>query len=76
MLTEIAGSRLLRTDLMSNITSHSCPSKSQYVGEAVFLKLAMSPAGEATASKTQLCLQLLLSVQWPKDRGGLEGSAL
>jgi hypothetical protein len=33
-------------------------------------------AGEATAGKTQTCLQLLLSVQWPKSRGGLEGSAL
>ena len=33
-------------------------------------------AGEATAGKTQTCLQLLLSVQWPKSHGGLEGSAL
>ncbi len=32
--------------------------------------------GEATAGKTQTCLQLLLSVQWPTSRGGLEGSAL
>ncbi|CAL8467000.1 g6536 [Coccomyxa elongata] len=33
-------------------------------------------AGESTASKTQMCLQLLLTVQWPKSHGGLEGSSL
>ena len=33
-------------------------------------------AGEATASKTQLCLQLLLNVQLPPEHGGLGGSAV
>jgi hypothetical protein len=33
-------------------------------------------AGEASAAKTQLCLQLLLCAQLPVDQGGLDGSAL
>lgn len=33
-------------------------------------------AGESTAAKTQLCLQLLLQVQLPMDYGGLGGSAV
>ena len=33
-------------------------------------------AGEAAASKPQLCLQLLLSVQLPQQYGGLGGSAV
>lgn len=32
--------------------------------------------GEAGAGKSQLALQTLLTVQWPKERGGLSGSAL
>ncbi|XP_032228667.2 DNA repair protein XRCC3 isoform X1 [Nematostella vectensis] len=32
--------------------------------------------GESASGKTQLCLQLCLSVQLPKVRGGLEGGAL
>ena len=32
--------------------------------------------GEATAAKTQICLQLLLSVQTSGREGGQEGSAL
>ena len=39
-------------------------------------ELSVNTAGEATAGKTQTCLQLLLTVQWPMARGGLEGSAL
>lgn len=34
------------------------------------------PAGEAAASKTQLCLQLLLSAQLPQQYGGLDGAAV
>ncbi len=34
------------------------------------------PAGEAAASKTQLCLQLLLTAQLPREYGGLGGSAV
>ena len=33
-------------------------------------------AGESTAGKTQLCLQLLLACQWPLEWGGLAGSSL
>lgn len=33
-------------------------------------------SGEAAASKTQLSLQLLLTVQLPRQYGGLEGSAI
>lgn len=33
-------------------------------------------AGEAAASKTQLCLQLLLTAQLPREYGGLGGSAV
>ena len=32
--------------------------------------------GEASASKTQLCLQLLLNCQLPRSLGGLDGSAV
>lgn len=37
---------------------------------------ASCPAGEAAASKTQLCLQLLLSAQLPQQFGGLDGAAV
>lgn len=37
---------------------------------------ASAAAGEAAASKTQLCLQLLLCVQLPEAYGGLSGSAV
>ena len=30
-------------------------------------------AGTSAAGKTQLCLQLCLTVQLPRDEGGLEG---
>ena len=34
------------------------------------------PPGEATAAKTQTCLQALLCTQLPSDQGGLHGSSL
>ena len=33
----------------------------------------MEIAGTSAAGKTQLCLQLCLTVQLPRDKGGLEG---
>lgn len=39
-------------------------------------RLPPASAGEAAASKTQLCLQLLLTVQLPREYGGLGGSAV
>lgn len=32
--------------------------------------------GEASAGKTQACLQLLVTCQWPVDKGGLYGKAM
>ncbi|DBB06653.1 TPA: DNA repair protein rhp57 [Trebouxia sp. C0004] len=32
--------------------------------------------GEASAGKTQACLQLLITCQWPLDHGGLQGKAM
>lgn len=33
-------------------------------------------AGEFGSGKTQICLQCCLSVQWQKEHGGLQGSAM
>ena len=32
--------------------------------------------GEASAGKTQTCMQLLMTAQWPAAEGGLDGDAL
>ena len=33
-------------------------------------------AGESSAGKTQTCMQLLMTAQWPAAEGGLDGDAL
>ena len=33
-------------------------------------------SGEASAGKTQTCMQLLMTAQWPAAEGGLDGDAL
>ena len=33
-------------------------------------------AGEASTGKTQTCMQLLMTAQWPVAEGGLDGDAL
>ena len=32
--------------------------------------------GQASAGKTQTCMQLLMTAQWPAAEGGLDGDAL
>lgn len=42
----------------------------------VCLAFACISVGEASAGKTQACLQLLVTCQWPRDQGGLHGKAM
>ncbi len=38
--------------------------------------MSQTCAGEASTGKTQTCMQLLMTAQWPAAEGGLDGDAL
>lgn len=53
-----------------------CPTLDAAMGGGVPTRCITELTGESTASKTQLCLQMLLTAQEPTHRGGLGGGAL
>jgi DNA-repair protein XRCC3 len=55
---------------------HSCSGAAHLLLHFLPASRVWLAAGEASAAKTQLCLQLLLCAQLPVDQGGLDGSAL
>lgn len=65
MITEFVGER---ADLMS-------PASGRHAWRTCNLPHYLG-AGESTAAKSQLCMQMLLAVQLPTEFGGLGGSAV
>eukprot|EP00873_Tetraselmis_striata_P019913 jgi/Tetstr1/440177/TSEL_028529.t2 len=53
-----------------------CPVIDQLLRGGVATGVVTEVFGEATAGKTQFCLQLLLTSQWPEVAGGLGGTAV
>ncbi len=47
-----------------------------HVQQPFNVHVAFVSTGEASAGKTQACLQLLVTCQWPLDHGGLHGKAM
>ncbi|CAG9461477.1 unnamed protein product [Pedinophyceae sp. YPF-701] len=56
--------------------SSGCALIDEFLGGGVPVGVVTEFAGEATAGKSNLCLQLMTTVQWPAACGGLHGSAL
>lgn len=53
--------------------STGCPVLNKTLRGGLLVPGVMEIAGTSAAGKTQLCLQLCLTVQLPRDKGGLEG---
>ena len=53
--------------------SLGCPRLDSFLQGGILLRGITEITGESAAGKTQLCIQLCLSVQLPKELGGLAG---
>ncbi len=53
--------------------STGCPRLNSFLGGGLLVSALNEVAGTSAAGKTQFCLQLCLTVQLPRDQGGLDG---
>ena len=53
-----------------------CPVLDSFLRGGILVPALTEIAGNSAAGKTQLCLQLSLCVQLPRQQGGLEGGAV
>jgi len=56
--------------------STGCPKVDALIGGGICVKGITELSGASACGKTQFCLQLCLTAQWPKDRGGLSSGVL
>ncbi|XP_064403342.1 DNA repair protein XRCC3-like [Halichondria panicea] len=56
--------------------STGCPRLNSFLGGGLLVSALNEVAGTSAAGKTQFCLQLCLTVQLPRDQGGLDGGAV
>jgi DNA-repair protein XRCC3 len=65
-----------REDLVIQRLTTGCSSIDQVLEGGLLSRGVTEIAGESGAGKTQLCLQLCLTVQLPQTHGGFEGAAM
>ena len=57
----------------AGLLSMGCTVLDTWLGGGLLTSRLTEIAGVSSAGKTQICLQLALTVQLPRDKGGLDG---